>query len=492
MKGVVGGGPTGEARRGGASFSTLALVSLLSLSACGSDDFVSSDASSPDASPDSPIDAPAGCELAKDPKDSPACIADSVGIFVDATSGLDSNDGSKAKPVKTIGAGLSKVGNKPRIYICEGTYSENVKLATATSLYGGFTCGTWAADGKVVAIDATGIVVAVTTTTALRIVDLTLKAHAAAAAGSSAVGALCASGSNVTFSRVKVVADAGKDGVAGAEDATVPAQATKGTNASGNSGGVNGTCSCPDGVTTGGPGGNGPSQGGGPGEPPDGGAGQAGAGGTVNCVDNGAAGFGKTGASAAAGNAGPGATKFGSLSDPGWTPTPGTDGTAGLRAQGGGGGGARTGGGGGAGGCGGCGGKLGGGGGGGGASLGVVSFNATVALVSCEVTTGGAGNGGVGGKGQVGQTGGNPGGDPNFVGCSGGQGGNGGPGGSGGGGAGGLSVGILWKGSAAPTIDASTTAKITVAAKGGTKGTGGTPGTNDGIDGVAQAVLEVK
>ena len=450
----------------------------------------------PDASPDSPadvaIDAPLNCDLTKEPKDSPACIADSVGVFVDATNGLDSNDGSKGKPFKTIGSGLSKVGNRPRLYICEGTYSENVKVATATSLYGGFTCGTWAADGKVVAIDATGIVVTVTTTSAVKVVELTLKAHAAATPGSSAVGALCASGSTVTFSRVKVLADAGKDGAPGVEDVTVPAQATKGTNSSAVAGGINAACTCPDGITTGGSGGNPSTGGGSTGDPTTADGGAGGTGGTVTCLANGAAGFGKDGASATAGAPGPGASKLGTLADPGWTPTAGTDGTAGLRAQGGGGGGARTGGGGGAGGCGGCGGKLGGGGGGGGASLGVVSFNATVVLVSCELTTAGAGNGGVGGKGQVGQLGGNPGLDINAVGCNGGQGGNGGPGGSGGGGSGGLSVGVLWKGAAAPTIDPSTTAKITVAGKGGTKGLGGATPSNDGIGGVAQAVLEVK
>ncbi|CAN5723932.1 hypothetical protein BH09MYX1_BH09MYX1_38890 [soil metagenome] len=75
------------------------------------------------------------------------------------------------------------------------------------------------------------------------------------------------------------------------------------------------------------------------------------------------------------------------------------------------------------------------------------------------------------------------------IGCNGGDGAPGGNGGTGGGGAGGISVGILYKGTK-PTTDAATDSKITFGAK-GTKGLGGSTPTNDGIDGVAQAVLQV-
>ena len=122
----------------------------------------------------------------------------------------------------------------------------------------------------------------------------------------------------------------------------------------------------------------------------------------------------------------------------------------------------------------------------------LVSSASGVTITASELVATAAGDGGNGLAGQLGQ--------PIFgfhgngaaAGCQGGAGGPGGNGGSGGGGAGGISVGALWKGLAAPTIDASTTSKITLAAKGGNKGLGGTTPTNDGIDGVAQAVLEVK
>ena len=99
----------------------------------------------PDASADSPadapIDAPAGCVLSLDPKDSPLCIADTVGIFVDGTKGDDAaGDGTKTKPVKSIGKGLSILGGKPRVYVCEGTYPGSVDVGVAVSIYGGLKC----------------------------------------------------------------------------------------------------------------------------------------------------------------------------------------------------------------------------------------------------------------------------------------------------------------------------------------------------------------
>ena len=127
---------------------TLALFLGVAMAACGSYGeycdvpgvCTSPDASS-DAAVDSPIDAPAGCELTKDPKDSPACIADSVGIFVDGTKGDDAaGDGTKTKPVKSIAKGLSILSGKPRVYVCDGSYPGSVDVGVAVSIYGGLKC----------------------------------------------------------------------------------------------------------------------------------------------------------------------------------------------------------------------------------------------------------------------------------------------------------------------------------------------------------------
>ena len=88
---------------------------------------------------DSGFDAPPNCDLKKDPKDSLECIVDSVGIFVSA-AGADTNDGTRARPVATIGKALSVVGGRPRIYVCEGTYEGSVDITKSVSVYGGLKC----------------------------------------------------------------------------------------------------------------------------------------------------------------------------------------------------------------------------------------------------------------------------------------------------------------------------------------------------------------
>ena len=98
---------------------------------------------------DGGIDAPAGCDLTKDPKDSLPCVDDSVGVFVDASSGSDANPGTKASPFKSITKALAvNAGAKPRVYVCAGVYPENVVIdqAHAASIYGAFDCGTWGTD----------------------------------------------------------------------------------------------------------------------------------------------------------------------------------------------------------------------------------------------------------------------------------------------------------------------------------------------------------
>ena len=47
------------------------------------------------------------CDVTQDPKDNPSCVNDAYGVFVDATNGSDSNDGTKAQPFKTIAKALA-------------------------------------------------------------------------------------------------------------------------------------------------------------------------------------------------------------------------------------------------------------------------------------------------------------------------------------------------------------------------------------------------
>jgi len=439
---------------------------------------------------------PLSCDTSKDPKDDPGCVDDRVGVFVSPT-GSDTNPGTKSAPFQTIGKALASVGALTRVYVCEGTYAEDVAIMTpvdGVSLYGGFKCADWSYSGNkptigkgVVALTISG------TTKPFAVEDVELKSADGSGATPSSIAALVANATGtVTFARVSFTAGAGakgSDGNAGSNYNGALSQSDpsiQGHDASGNAGGALQTCAnlCTDTVaSTGGQGGAG-------GGAPSGGSGGApalggGAGGTAgqSCGSGGTGGDGTSQPTTGTDATSP--TALGSLSATGWTPGDATKGGNGAPGQGGGGGAGASSGGGGGGGCGGCGGGGGSGGGGGGASIALAVFSSVVDVNSSQFVAANAGDGGKGGAGQAGQLGGFSG-NKAGNGCLGGNGGNGSAGGTGAGGVGGISVGVLYKG-AAPTVDSATTNTVGTA---GTKGVGGTAGTNDGLDGVAMQTMQ--
>jgi hypothetical protein len=425
------------------------------------------------------VDAPAGCDATKDPGDSPACVDDSVGVFVDGAGGVDTNDGSKAKPFRTIARALASTGQKPRVYVCAGTYVDNVTLDPAhrASVYGGFACNGWSYDkaaNPVLVKPATGYALEINGLPgAVTVADLELDAPAGTASAANSIAGFVNASPSVTLKRLKLVASTGGspadqgDPAANYPGATAPSSAPVG--------GVN---KCVDGTTS--TGGQGSANGvaATPGAPSLG-AGQLGVTGTA-CSSNGA---GKEGANAVmlAQNSPP--PHPGVLSATGWVASAGTKGSTGLPGQGGGGGGNGagnngTGGGGGSGGCGGAGAA---GGLGGGASIALLTVASPVSLVSCTLSSSKAGNGAKGGKGQDAQAGlSGSAGSAAPVGCAGGAAGAGAGGNGGGGGAGGASFGLLFSGTA-PALDG-VTAKTAAAYAGlapglpGNPGSGGEPG----------------
>ena len=451
-----------------------------------------------------PIDAPVGCDLTKDPKDSTACIDDSVGVFVSPT-GNDANPGTKASPVKTLTNALTKLGAKPRVYVCEGNYPGSVEIKTSVSVYGALKCD-WTAGGARPVLTADKPAFGVQLEAAsITLADIEVDGADGVADGESSVAILANAATGAVLTRVKAVAGAGKNGKAGTtgsnytplldqSDPSIAGSDVKLNTPS--AGGVRHDCTlCKDTKnSSGGPGGNGdvasPTMGGvglpnlGGLAPKDGVGGAAG----IGC----GSGTGHDGANGGPGTVAPKSSALSNIDSSGWKPGSGADGVNGGVAQGAGGGGggiSSSKGGGGGGGCGGCGGGFGTGGTGGGASIGLLSVASNVTLNESELVSKQAGNGGAGAAGQTGQLGG-AGGTPASFGCSGGTGGTGGAGGSGSGGAGGVSAAIAFKGTA-PTVDSATTAKLTPGTL-GTQGTGGSPGTNDGPNGVSQPIFECK
>src|SRR5216117_3863304 len=78
---------------------------------------------------------------------SPSCIT--VVVALDAIyvspAGDDAANGTRAAPLKTIGAALALAASsgKNRVNVAEGTYPENVQLRAGVSLYGGYDAATW-------------------------------------------------------------------------------------------------------------------------------------------------------------------------------------------------------------------------------------------------------------------------------------------------------------------------------------------------------------
>jgi len=125
--------------------------------------------------------APAGCDTTLEPRDAPACVADGFGVFVDAARGSDQGPGTRASPLKTISAAIAKRDTATRVYVCEGSYPEAVRLDRAVSVYGGFACGTWRYASKATRIAPRDVATALTIVgvpDAVVIADLSLEAPA--------------------------------------------------------------------------------------------------------------------------------------------------------------------------------------------------------------------------------------------------------------------------------------------------------------------------
>lgn len=477
-------------------FGSLVIVAFAPRCSSGTQDCTQTSTCPSDASDGPP---PLSCDTTKDPKDAPGCLDDRVGVFVSA-AGSDNNPGTKALPFQTIGKALASTGALTRVYVCEGTYAEDVSIAAPVdgiSIYGGFKCSDWTYSGNKPTVGKGNVALKISgTTKPFAIQDVMFKSADGSPQNLSSIAALVANASGaITFTRVNLTAGVGANGGDGAPGSnwTITSSsdpAIKGKDATGASGGALQTCAnlCTDAnASTGGTGGAGTAN------PTDGQTGSPNLGGglggnhLMTCGSGGTGGNGNSATTAGADATSPSA--LGALAETGWTPGTASAGKNGSPGQGGGGGAGQSqsndgGGGGGA--CGGCGGGGGAGGGGGGASIALAVVSSNVTVNASELHAGNAGSGGKGAAGQVGQTGGAHGNGSGF-GCSGGNGGSGSAGGTGAGGVGGISVGVLYKGTA-PTLDPGSTSGTTVG-KAGAKGVGGTAGTNDGIDGVAQPTM---
>lgn len=428
-------------------------------------------------------DGPVGCDLSVPLKDSPACVEDSVGVFVSA-SGDDSALGTKAAPVASIARGLAIAAQRGlrRVYVCEGTYDAGIEIDTPIDVHGGLSCA-WSSTGAKPKLTppAGAIGVRVRNVGApIVIADLEVRVAADGEPGASAIAAFVSESIDVTFRNVTLAAGDGTGGEDGSARSNHAAAPTPGGSPAffSTSGGAGPSCSCVDGTSS--QGGTGASSTGagvssGKATPPVGGDN---AGRTASQCTNGG-----QGADGVAGVA-EGPLAAGVLTAEGWSPVPASLGSAanGAPGQGGGGGGAKyngdSGSPAGGGGCGGCGGAGGGFGQSGGSSFALLSFHSVIRVEGGELTTSVGGSGGGGGPGEDGQPG--AAGGQGRSACKGGDGGSGAGGAGGGGGAGGHSVPVAFVGHL-PTVSG---AKLTPGV-GGVGGAGGAGGESPGNAGTA-------
>jgi hypothetical protein len=337
------------------------------------------------------------CDPSKSPHDDPCVLSNTLGVFV-SSSGLDTNAGTEGSPLKTIAAGLAKASTlgRSRVYVCQGSYSETLRVTNAVSVYGGLACplgdGGWVyGDGGTAQVTGASNAIAFTVDGVdasiavedLRVVSPDAVGQDDAGNGRSSIAVLV-NGSTVSFRRCAFVAGAGTNGADGMtgsnyEGGTAPA----GQSNDGGAGGAGGMIVCGDGTSSaGGMGGSSTPTDGADGSavptslvtPPIDGTG--GAGGVV-CAN------GHPAATGTAGTGGAAASTVGTWTNIGWTPAVAGHGANGRPGQGGGGGGGETAtppaSGGTGGGSGGCGGGGGAGGGGGGASLSLVCQASSIA-----------------------------------------------------------------------------------------------------------------
>ena len=459
------------------------------------------------------------CDATKEPSVAPCVIDDAFGVFV-APPGNGGNDttgaGTMAAPFASLTKALASLGGKKLVFVCDGTFAEQVTVTTPVSIFGGLGCpgsaqGTaWTYVGGSAQVNSpsAAYALAVTNVPAVTIEDIRFSAADASGTdpsgdGNSSIAAVLVS-SSIAMKRVTLAAGTGangSDGLGGTAASnytgSTAAPGVQGVGGTGSlTGGAGGTVSCANGDTSAG-GAGGPASY----DPAGvnsgsnrGGAGTSSPATTANGSRNGAGGYPNcigppnvplyaiAGADGAAHAAGVAAAGYGALSSTGWIPSQGGSGEPGAPGQGGGGGGGDTGGptqtySGSGGGAGGCGGSGGGGGRGGGGSIALASLGSTVTLTVSTLTSSAGGNGGNGGGGQNGQAGGTgaPTSGPSCI--AGGTGGNGAGGSGGAGGTAGISASIVFTG-AQPAADSATVMSAGAGGSPGAGAGGGTGGSN--------------
>ena len=136
------------------------LVALLAASGCTANTFIGGDGGTDNPPPvgggagkdggseggQTDAAVPPGCDATKLPTDDGCVINDAEGIFVSSSKGTAVGDGTLAKPIGSLDAGIAAAKHAgKRVYACAETYAEAITLQDGVSVFGYFDCNNgWA------------------------------------------------------------------------------------------------------------------------------------------------------------------------------------------------------------------------------------------------------------------------------------------------------------------------------------------------------------
>jgi len=180
----------------------------------------------------SPADGPT-CDATKAPAEDPCVVDDAFGVFV-SPAGRAGAGGTKGDPLAGIADAVRlAVAASKRVYVCGGTYDEQLTLDASVdgvSIYGGFDCAggwTYAGAGRdggagndagspalaTLAPRARGVVLTLSQLTrGVTIEDLGLQAAPGSVAGDSSIAVVVDRSTNVVLRRCSVSAGPAVDG----------------------------------------------------------------------------------------------------------------------------------------------------------------------------------------------------------------------------------------------------------------------------------------
>jgi hypothetical protein len=190
-------------------------------------------------------------------------VSDNTGVFVSVTTGTAAGAGTIASPLNTIASGIAQaIGGKKRVYVCVGTYGEQLSLTNADdglTVYGNLDCANgwkYTSTGATVVATPTGrpapataLTVTGPLTTGVVFEDVGFTALDGVTTGDSSVAVFATSSAKLTLARGTVTAGKAMLGGTGGQNSnwsgTAPGGDANGapTATNGGSGGSNAGCS---------------------------------------------------------------------------------------------------------------------------------------------------------------------------------------------------------------------------------------------------------